>query len=120
MLIPKTLRFNTFLLVMDELDLDAQFVQQFEDLNFMLLEKFIFSGDSFRFNRQLFLKNRNFRVHRSRVKRYGNQITCLYLRYKKVTGVSVSEILIVFHSVPMRYEVPLPSKKFVRVQLPYL
>ena len=57
MLIPKTLMLNTFLLVMDELDLDAQFVNQFEDRNFRLLERLIFPGDSSRFNRQLFMKN---------------------------------------------------------------
>ena len=42
MLIPKTLRLNRFLLVMDELDLDAQFVRQFENRNFRLLVRFIF------------------------------------------------------------------------------
>ena len=47
MLIPETLRLNTFLLVMDELDLDAQFVHQFGDRNFRLLGRFIFPGDSF-------------------------------------------------------------------------
>ena len=66
-----------FLPVMDELDLDAQFVHQFEDRNFRLLGKLIFPGDSFRFNRQLSFKNLNFRVHRNIVKRYGNQITYL-------------------------------------------
>ena len=54
---PKTLRLNTFLLVMDELDLGAQFVRQFENSNFRLLGKFIFPGDSFQFNRQLSVKN---------------------------------------------------------------
>ena len=77
MLIPKTLGLNRFLLVMDELDLGAQFVRQFENRNFRLLGRFIFPGDSFQFNRQLSLKNRNFRAHRNRVKRYGNQITYL-------------------------------------------
>ena len=57
MLLPKTPMVNTFLLVMDELDLDAQFVYQFEDRNFRLLEGLIFPGDSFRFNRQLSMKN---------------------------------------------------------------
>ena len=77
MLIPKTLMLNTFLLVMDELDLDAQFVNQFEDRNFRLLERLIFPGDSSRFNRQLFMKNWNFRVHRNTAKRYRNQIMYL-------------------------------------------
>ena len=57
MLLPKTLMFNTFLPVIDELDLNAQFVHQFEDCNFRLLEKLIFPGASFRFNRQLSMKN---------------------------------------------------------------
>ena len=57
MLLPKTPMVNTFLLVMDELDLDAQFVHQFEDRNFRLLEGLIFPGDSFRFNRPLSMKN---------------------------------------------------------------
>ena len=57
MLMAKTLRLNTFLLVMDELDLDAQFVHQFEGRNFRLLGRFIFPGDSFRFYRQLSVKN---------------------------------------------------------------
>ena len=57
MLLPKTLMLNTFLPVMDELDLDAQFVHQSEDRNFRLLERLIFPGDSFRFNRQLSVKN---------------------------------------------------------------
>ena len=57
MLIPKTLRFSTFLLVMDEPDLDAQFVHQFGDRIFRLLGRFIFPGDSFRFNGQLSVKN---------------------------------------------------------------
>ena len=38
----KTLRLNRFLLVMDELDLGAQFVRQFENCNFRLLGRFIF------------------------------------------------------------------------------
>ena len=42
MLILKTFRLNTFLLVMDKLDLDAQFVHQFEDRNFRLLGRLIF------------------------------------------------------------------------------
>ena len=54
MLIPKTLRLNTFLLVMDELD--DQFVHQFGDRNFRPLARFIFPDDSFRFNRQLCVK----------------------------------------------------------------
>ena len=55
---PKTLRLNTFLLVMDELDLDAQSVHQFEDSNFRLLGRLIFPGDiGFQFNRQLSVKN---------------------------------------------------------------
>ena len=66
-----------FLLVIKELDLDAQFVHQFEDRNFGLLGRLIFPGDSYRFNRQLSVKNLNFRVHRNRVKLYGNQITYL-------------------------------------------
>ena len=57
MLIPKTLRLNRFLLVMDELDLGAQFVRQFENRNFRLLVRFIFPSDSFQFNRQLSVKN---------------------------------------------------------------
>ena len=77
MLLPKTLMLNTFLPVMDELDLDAQFVHQFEDRNFRLLERLIFPGDSFRFNRQLSVKNWNFCVHRNTAKRYRNQITYL-------------------------------------------
>ena len=36
-----------FLLVMGELDLDAQLVHQFEDRNFRLLVRLIFPGDSF-------------------------------------------------------------------------
>ena len=36
-LIPKPLRLNRFLLVMDELDLGVQFVRQFENRNFRLL-----------------------------------------------------------------------------------
>ena len=57
MLIPKTLRLNRFLLVMDELDLGAQFVHQFENRNSRLLGRFIFPNDSFQFNRQLSMKN---------------------------------------------------------------
>ena len=57
MLIPKTLRLNRFLLMMDELDLGAQFVPQFENRSFRLLGRFFFPGDSFQFNRQLSVKN---------------------------------------------------------------
>ena len=47
------------------------------NLKTAVLGRLIFSGDSYRFNRQLSVKNLNFRVHRNRVKRYGNQITYL-------------------------------------------
>ena len=75
---------------MDELDLGAQFVRQFENRNFRLLGRFIFPGDS------------------SEKVRKSNHVSVAELLYKKVTGVSVFEILTVFHSVRMRYEVPLP------------
>ena len=65
---------------MDDLDLNALFVHQFEDHNFRLLGKLIFPGDRFPFNRQLSVKNCNFRVHRNSEK------------VRKSNHVSVAEI----------------------------
>ena len=62
MLIRKTLRLNRFVVVMDELDLGAQFVRQFENRNFRLLGRFIFPGDSFQFNRQLSVKSEKLKL----------------------------------------------------------
>ena len=53
----------------------------FEDRNFRLLGRFIFPDDSFRFNRQLSVKNRNFRVHRNNSE-----------KVRKSNHVSVAEI----------------------------
>ena len=46
-----------FLLVIDELDLEVEFVHQFEHPNFEPLGRSIFPGNSFWFDRQWSLEN---------------------------------------------------------------
>ena len=84
-----------FLPVMDELDLDIEFVYQFEDHNFRILGRLIFTVNSFWFNRQWPLENL-----------VSIQIETSVSTKIEPKGREIKVFKTIFHSVAMHYEVP--------------